>query len=211
MGYILKNLIYCWSQRLWEEYLAMYLLISLLFYMYRLKSGCSLGVADIRKRDVNIRNIYWTAHNLCYDVNKNLRNYLTGQPLLLPSIPLRYSKLTVIHDSTFPDAESKTGEVKKVVDADLIEKMGKLFQCSVCLNLPLCHIYQCKKGHLICKDCHSRLTKPISCPSCRVPMINTPIRSRAAENVSFKIDYFSQRYSINRRLCHQPKKREVKK
>ena len=46
---------------------------------------------------------------------------------------------------------------------------------------PLCDIYQCKRGHLICKDCHGKLTKPISCPSCRVPMINTPIRSRAAE------------------------------
>ena len=52
---------------------------------------------------------------------------------------------------TSTDAQDKAGGIVKVIDADLIEKMEKLFQCSVCLNLPLCDIYQCKRGHLICK------------------------------------------------------------
>ena len=63
------------------------------------------------------------------------------------------------------------------------ENMKKNLQCAVCWSLPLCSIYQCKEGHLICMDCYSKMTKPISCPSCRTPMPATPIRNRAAEQV----------------------------
>ena len=63
------------------------------------------------------------------------------------------------------------------------EKMEKNLQCAVCWSLPLCNIYQCKQGHLICMDCYSKMPKPISCPSCRTPMPATPIRNRAAEQV----------------------------
>ena len=75
-------------------------------------------------------------------------------------------------------------ELTKMVDMVKIEKAEKLSQCPVCLSLPICDIYQCKRGHLICKDCHGKLTRPISCPSCRVPMVDTPIRNRVAELVS---------------------------
>ena len=63
------------------------------------------------------------------------------------------------------------------------EKMEKIIQCTVCLSLPFCKIYQCPDGHLICMDCYSKMPKPISCPSCRTPMPATPIRNRAAEQV----------------------------
>ena len=67
------------------------------------------------------------------------------------------------------------------------ENMEKNLQCAVCWSLPLCNIYQCKQGHLICMDCYSKMTKPISCPSCRTPMPATPIRCRAAEQVRITI------------------------
>ena len=83
------------------------------------------------------------------------------------------------------DASSnKTGSVEKVVNMEKIKMMEKLFKCPVCLTLPICDIYQCKGGHLLCEDCHGKLPRPISCPSCRVPMVDTPIRNLAVEHVS---------------------------
>ena len=83
--------------------------------------------------------------------------------------------------SSSADTNHKNGEMEKVAEMD---RMETLFQCPVCLTLPLCDIYQCKRGHLLCEDCHGKLTEPIRCPSCRIPMVGTPIRSRAAEHVS---------------------------
>ena len=82
------------------------------------------------------------------------------------------------------DLEGPTSSAKLHAEAqDRKEKMEKNLQCAVCMSLPFCNIYQCKRGHLICMDCHSKMPKPISCPSCRTPMPATPIRSRAAEQV----------------------------
>ena len=63
------------------------------------------------------------------------------------------------------------------------EKMEKIYQCPVCLSLPQCKIYQCKQGHLICSECHHKIKKPRKCPTCRIRMQVTPIRSLAAEQV----------------------------
>ena len=71
------------------------------------------------------------------------------------------------------------------------KEMEIAFRCPVCLSLPICSIYQCKKGHLVCRDCFDKMTqRPLTCPTCRDPMTTTPIRSLAAEQVicTFKID-----------------------
>merc|ERR1712141_289198 len=40
-----------------------------------------------------------------------------------------------------------------------------LLECTVCLEVPSSNpIYQCKNGHLYCKECHSKLQE---CPVCR--------------------------------------------
>ena len=83
------------------------------------------------------------------------------------------------------DASSnKNGSIEKVVSMEKMKMMEKLFKCPVCLTLPICDIYQCNGGHLLCEDCHGKLPRPISCPSCRVPMVDTPIRNLAVEHVS---------------------------
>ena len=69
----------------------------------------------------------------------------------------------------------------------LEKKAQKIFKCPVCLTLPLCDIYQCKGGHLVCMDCYKKLRSPISCPTCRTAMPNDPIRKRAAEQVKVTI------------------------
>jgi len=70
--------------------------------------------------------------------------------------------------------QAATGAVDKV-----------LLECSVCLTLPQCNIYQCTKSdaHLLCKDCHSQLSKPPKCPVCREPFPRSPRRSHLAEQM----------------------------
>ena len=67
----------------------------------------------------------------------------------------------------------------------LAENMEALLQCSVCLSVPKCNIYQCNESdlHLICQDCHSKLPRPPKCPTCRNLFPTTPKRSRLAEQV----------------------------
>ena len=75
----------------------------------------------------------------------------------------------------------------QVENADkMIAKIAKVFNCPVCLTLPACDIYQCNEGHLICKDCYTKLNSksPTSCPTCRTTMPRVPIRNRAAEQVN---------------------------
>ena len=101
------------------------------------------------------------------------------------------------------DCKSKTPMKKKVTSGSktkgqkskqssggkpsLEKKAQKIFKCPVCLTLPLCDIYQCKGGHLVCMDCYKKLRSPISCPTCRTAMPNDPIRNRAAEQVKVTI------------------------
>ena len=66
------------------------------------------------------------------------------------------------------------------------EMIEKLFQCPVCLTLPTGDIYQCKEGHLVCKDCYCKVKAPILCQTCRTPMPGTPIRNRVAEQVKLR-------------------------
>ena len=62
-------------------------------------------------------------------------------------------------------------------------KMVTLFECSICQELAICEIYQCRNGHLTCHDCFRKLPRPILCPVCRDPMPADPIRNRVAEQV----------------------------
>ena len=100
---------------------------------------------------------------------------------------------------TYPNCKTKTRTKKKVTSSSktkgqkskpsmggksLIEKtLKKVFSCPVCLTLPLCNIYQCKEGHIVCMDCYNKLKSPILCPTCRTEMPQAPIRNRGAEQV----------------------------
>ena len=37
----------------------------------------------------------------------------------------------------------------------ILKQMEKIYRCSMCLSLPICDVYQCREGHLICKDCYN--------------------------------------------------------
>jgi hypothetical protein len=67
--------------------------------------------------------------------------------------------------------------------------------CCVCRDLSETQIFQCSNGHLLCKECHSRLidvppTASIKsiCPICRVQLSkDNPIRNQIAEGIVLKI------------------------
>jgi len=52
-----------------------------------------------------------------------------------------------------------------------MENLKDLLECTVCLKMQKKGpIYQCEKGHCVCSDCRSKLTR---CPVCRIPLGNT--------------------------------------
>ena len=54
---------------------------------------------------------------------------------------------------------------------------NEILKCPVCLTIPrIGPIYQCANGHIVCKDCHSKL---VACPVCRNTTVG--IRSLASE------------------------------
>ena len=64
--------------------------------------------------------------------------------------------------------------------ANSSDKMRQELQCPICLKLPeSTPIYQCKSGHLICKDCAPKLNH---CGVCRV-RLQPSIRSLIAEKM----------------------------
>jgi len=61
----------------------------------------------------------------------------------------------------------------------------KDLECPVCIRVPRKPpIYQCKNGHLLCSDCHSKLTY---CPTCRTRL--GKIRSLMFERILSKIQH----------------------
>lgn len=85
------------------------------------------------------------------------------------------------------DEQGSKGTEKK--EAKVQEKMIKdeELHCIVCFDFPTeGEIYQCKHGHLLCKDCHQRVIEgeKAQCPNCRVRMSReNPSRNRIAEMV----------------------------
>ena len=52
-----------------------------------------------------------------------------------------------------------------------LDDLKDFLECPICVTIPnRGPIYQCESGHIICKDCHSKLTK---CPQCRNPLGKT--------------------------------------
>ena len=49
-----------------------------------------------------------------------------------------------------------------------LESLKTHLECPVCLNVPkVGPIYQCRNGHLLCKECHPRMK---CCPLCQIPL-----------------------------------------
>ena len=84
----------------------------------------------------------------------------------------------------------------------ILEDLEEDLVCPVCLDIPRSiPIYQCERGHSICKICQPRLT---ACPLCRITYGNQgPIRALMTERCVTKIPSLKCRYADHG--CQQPK------
>ena len=81
---------------------------------------------------------------------------------------------------------------KRPRKAVLVTTLEKIYQCTVCLDLPMGKMCQCKEGHLICEDCFTTLPRSavnmsLKCPTCKTDISTPPIRCRSAEEVMIKL------------------------
>uniref|UniRef100_A0A1B6LI10 RING-type E3 ubiquitin transferase n=1 Tax=Graphocephala atropunctata TaxID=36148 RepID=A0A1B6LI10_9HEMI len=67
---------------------------------------------------------------------------------------------------------------------ELNQTLVSLLECPVCLDHATPPIYQCCKGHILCQNCHPRLT---TCPICRSHLPGD--RNSAMEKVAEKLMY----------------------
>ena len=61
------------------------------------------------------------------------------------------------------------------------------FECCVCLEHITPRILQCPNGHLFCQECRQKLTKPVKCPECRVPLPKNNIRNHPMEQMAINL------------------------
>ena len=81
-----------------------------------------------------------------------------------------------------------------------IEDLNTNLECPVCLDLPQSGpIYQCRNGHLMCKDCHPKMKRS---PICAVPLeklrnlLSEKLLSSTNPNYIFSIDRCSSSHDV---------------
>ena len=65
------------------------------------------------------------------------------------------------------------------MDSTLKKDFKDLLECPVCFQTLSTPIYQCRSGHVVCKDCHPKLE---TCPICR-ELYDGPIRNVKLEEM----------------------------
>ena len=65
------------------------------------------------------------------------------------------------------------------MDSTLKKDFKDLLECPVCFQTLSAPIYQCRSGHVVCKDCHPKLE---TCPICR-ELYDGPIRNVKLEEM----------------------------
>ena len=90
------------------------------------------------------------------------------------------------------DEETESSKDTSISSLSLKKLMSSL-ECPVCLTLPECGpIYQCRNGHLLCKDCHPSMEQ---CPLCNIPL--EKLRNLLSEKIISMINPEYQ-FSIDR-------------
>ena len=64
-----------------------------------------------------------------------------------------------------------------------VQKLLSQFECPVCMNHITPPILQCLNGHIICRECHRKLS-PKTCPTCRKPMPTEDNHNLALEQMA---------------------------
>lgn len=79
---------------------------------------------------------------------------------------------------------SQLGENFPAYPLNKMNKLEEILSCPVCLVVPRdTPIYQCKNGHLICKNCYKIVEISDACPVCKTKLPRHRIRNITAEQV----------------------------
>ena len=125
--------------------------------------------------------------------NRNNCNYNNDAPGVASSVAAhREVEPVEVYPIVFDRTQRLTQDQRVQSSASLtmeplhpMDEATKIYECTVCLSLPMCNIYQCTEGHLICRDCHNKMDRPVTCPTCKSHLPATPIRCRVAEQVIY--------------------------
>ena len=72
------------------------------------------------------------------------------------------------------------------------------FECCVCLEYINPPILQCQNSHVFCQTCRKKFESPAKCPTCRVELLQTDIRSHSLEQIADTLGLqFPCKYSSN--------------
>ena len=110
-----------------------------------------------------------------------------------PSLP--NSSQTPVHSSSLsdsqpkkkqkvessPDVKANTPQTK--ISSDISQTLS-LFECCVCLEYINPPILQCQNSHVFCQSCRQKFKTPVKCPTCRVVLLKTDIRSYLLEQIA---------------------------
>ena len=106
--------------------------------------------------------------------------------------PSKRSKDSLSSDSGRSSGDDyDTGSSVPTVESprEILDRISRHCSCTVCLDIPRVHLYQCKNGHLMCATClghllaDARLKDEVSsCPNCRCDISwDRCVRNLAAE------------------------------
>ena len=79
-----------------------------------------------------------------------------------------------------------------------ISQILSQFECCVCLEYINPPILQCRDSHVFCQSCRQKFKSPAKCPTCRVVLLQTDIRSHSLEQIADSLGLqFQCKYSSN--------------
>ena len=154
-----------------------------IFFALLLARRCSRLRDAIKTRRrchlADIQDEYWS---LTYDMP------LSADSLFPSQFPLPLLRRECTKAAQAPQVSKMSSTMGTVEGRVDLAEMEKIYQCPVCLELPICKIYQCKEGHLICEDCFHKMQNErnwifVKCPTCSTNIPVPPIRCRTAEQV----------------------------
>ena len=133
---------------------------------------------------MDIQDEYWSLAYR-YDMPLSADSLFPSQ---LPVPLLRRKCAKAAEGPQISNSQKSIVRAMGTVEGRDLAEMEKIYQCPVCLELPICKIYQCKEGHLICEDCFHKMQNErnwifVKCPTCSTNIPVPPIRCRTAEQV----------------------------
>ena len=94
-----------------------------------------------------------------------------------------------------PDITAKASQ--PTISGDISQTLS-LFECCVCLEYINPPILQCRNSHVFCQTCRQKFRSPLKCPTCRVELLKTDIRSHLLEQIAESLGLqFACKYSSN--------------